>query len=143
MTTRNALKSYVRRTILCAATEYSPSGKRRTAESTRSACIDAVRGTDTGWWQDLIYNDDCSRLARRYRRDISTALAEYRGATGEDYVYRTGRLEVRASEICGALLVLPAAVHEDWGAYGVATIGLRFAVEWYANEVARDLVPDF
>jgi hypothetical protein len=61
----NRLKSYVRRTILQSAREYAPSATRRTQESTKSAFIDAMRGTDTGWCNDLIYTSDALDMFNR------------------------------------------------------------------------------
>lgn len=150
----NRLRSYVRRTLLQAARDYSPNN-RRTPDSTRNALMDASRGTDTGWWTDLIYTADMLDMAHRYRNDIATALAEYRDATGEDYTYRengTSRDEVPASFILFALLRCRKPYsfdqYRDTGATGIgdkadaALIGLRFAVEWYCGEVGRDLCPD-
>ena len=82
----NRLKSYVRRTILAAAKEYAYPKARRTPESTRSALMDAMRGTDTGWWSDLIYTAPTLEMAHKHRADIADALAEYRDAAGEHIV---------------------------------------------------------
>lgn len=60
------LNAYVRRTILASATEYAYPKKRRTKESTKSAFHDALHGTDTGWWNDLIYTRDVFALFNRH-----------------------------------------------------------------------------
>lgn len=140
----NRLKAYVRRTMLAAARDYAP-GNRRTAESTRAAFQDAMRGTDTGWWHDLIYTAPMLAMAHKYRRDIATALDEYRDATGESYTYRA----IHAAQIAGALLRGPYSFddyrHEadDCGIRAdYVLIGLRFAVEWYAGEIASELCPE-
>jgi hypothetical protein len=143
----NRLKAYVRRTILASATEAAWPAKRRTAETTKVAFMDAMRGTDTGWWSDLIYTAPMLEMAHKYRRDIGQALEEYKDATGEDYTYRdyTSDTEVWASRILSALLRRKAWTFEEYreGAEGLgpeaALIGLRFAVEWYAGEVANDI----
>ena len=143
--TRNNLKSYVRRTILAAAKEYAYPKARRTPESTRSALMDATRGTDTGWWTDLIYIAPMLAMAHKYRRDIAAALAEYSDATGEEYAFHPyGGETVTAFQIMAALGLC-------WPRHGGPSdveverilLGLRFAVEWYAGEVARELCPDF
>jgi len=142
----NRLKSYVRRTILKAAREYSHPAKRRTLDGTKAAFIDAMRGTDTGWWSDLIYTAPMLVMAHRYREDIATALEEYESEVGESFTYRSGSEEVPATRILIALLARRKAYtfddyREARDGYGpeAALIGLRFAVEWYAGTVARDL----
>ena len=148
----NRLKSYVRRTIVQAAKDYSPTG-RRTPESIRSACMDATCGTDTGWWNDLIYTAPKLEMAHRYRRDVAAALEEYRDETGESFVYRPGygEPETNAEEILTARRGRKPPTIEDFagdasnpdsGRADCYLIGLRFAVEWYAGEVTRDLCPD-
>lgn len=148
----NALKSYVRKTMMNAAREYAYPKARRTPESTKSAFMDAMRGTDTGWWHDLIYTAPMLAMAHKYRRDIATALAEYRDSTGESFVYRQmNERDISAESILSALLrghpFTLADYHDDNGNERgndaeAALTGLRFAVEWYAGELARDYVPD-
>ena len=143
----NSLKAYVRRTILESAREGAWPAKRRTAESTRAAFKDAMRGTDTGWWSDLIYTAPMLEMARRYRSDIAAALAEYRDATGESYTFREGHGEpdITAEEILSALMRRKAwtlAEYHDRPEPGAALLGLRFAVEWYAGELANEYCPD-
>jgi hypothetical protein len=144
----NRLKSYVRRTILASAKEYAYPAKRRTAESTKSAFIDAMRGTDTGWWQDLIYTAGMLEMAHKYRTDIAAALAEYKDATGESYVSRNAEANVDAETILQGLLRSKAFTMEQWRADELGNLpdaalwGLRFSVEWYAGELAREYCPD-
>jgi hypothetical protein len=146
----NRLKSYVRRTVLQSAREYSYPAKRRTVQGTTSALIDASRGTDTGWWTDLIYTVDVLRLAHQYRKDIATALEEYRDAVGEDYVFISngGGQEVTTGRILSALLHGKPYTLEEYrdGREGfgpdAAAIGIRFAIEWYVSRVAGDLGVD-
>lgn len=147
----NRLKAYVRRTILTAAKEYAYPKARRTADSTRSALQDATRGTDTGWWNDLIYTAPMLEMAHRHRRDIAAALSEYADAAGEPFTYRRhGSADTTAGEIATALLAARrpytlAEYHDEreGGPADCALVGLRFAVEWYAGEIARELCPDF
>lgn len=145
----NNLKAYVRRTMFEAARDYSSNG-RRTAESTKAAFTDAIRGTDSGWWNDLIYTVPMLAMAHRYRRDIATALDEYQDATGEPYTYRghmTNEVEASAGSIATALLRGPYSFESykdegDGGPADLSLLGLRFAVEWYAGEIAREICPD-
>ena len=150
----NRLKAYVRHTILAAAKEYAWPKARRTPGSTRSALEDAMRGTGTGWWSDLIYIAPMLEMAHKYRRDIATALAEYHDAAGKPYEYRERNSYddrvIREDDILSALLearkpyTLADYRREDGDGPAECTlIGLRFAVEWYAGEVARELCPDF
>ena len=55
------------------------------AESTRSAFIDAMRGTRTGWWNDLIYTAPHAGMAHRYPMDIAAALINHSDDTGETF----------------------------------------------------------
>lgn len=145
----NALKAYVRRTMIAAARDYSNTS-RRTPESTKSACQDATCGTDTGWWNDLIYTAPMLDMAHRYRRGIATALEEYEDATGEEYRHDDNGREITAAHILSALLGGPYSFddYRDTAARGIGNradaslLGLRFAVEWFADEVARELCPD-
>ncbi len=138
----NRLKACVRRTMLAAARDYA-TGNRRTVESTKAAFQDAMNGTDTGWWNDLIYNAPMLQLAHRYRRDIATALAEYRDATGEEYRHRDGNGEAIAIALLRGPYSFESYLGEDEGGPAdLSLLGLRFAVEWYAGEVAREYCPD-
>jgi hypothetical protein len=106
-----------------------------------------MRGTDTGWWNDLIYTAPMLEMAHRYRMDIAEVLAEYRDATGESYVYRPGygEPEVPSESILAAFIRRKPWSMSDYierTEPGAALVGLRFAVEWYAGEVAREYCPD-
>ena len=143
----NRLKVYCRRTILDSAKEGAWPAKRRTAASTRTAFMDAMRGTDTGWWHDLIYTAPMLDMAHRYRHDIATAYAEYTDATGEQLQARAE--EFNQADIYAALL-RKYSFADYKGDNGDAKArlaeaklwGLRFAVEWFAGELARDFCPD-
>lgn len=145
----NRLKAYVRRIMLEAAREYSYPAKRRNSEGTRSAFMDAMRGTDSGWWSDLIYTAPMLAMSHKYRNDIAAALSEYRDETGESFVYRQrysgDGADIPAESILSALLRRNAWTMSDYGDRPepeAALIGLRFAVEWYAGEIAREYCPD-
>lgn len=89
-------------------------------------------------------------MAHRYRRGIIDALDAYHDAVGEPFVYRERAGDgapVTAYKIVRALLDGPYTYDEyhldvNNGAPEAAMIGLRFAVEWYAGEVALELAPD-
>ena len=66
------LKAYVARTIKEAAKDYTGDRKERLSGAVR----DAAHGTNTGWWNDLIYTADCIRMANRYRRDIGRIVVD-------------------------------------------------------------------
>lgn len=144
----NNLKAYVKRTILESAREYA-GGNRRTKESTKGAFMDALHGTDSGWWSDLIYTADMLKMAHKYRRDIATALDEYRDEIGESYTCRVSDdNNISADRIYSALLRGPYSFEDYRGESDKAVradcaiIGLRFAVEWFAGQLARDYCPD-
>lgn len=143
------LRAYVRRTLIASAREYN-GGKRRTAESTMSACQDAMRGTDTGWWTDLIYTVDVLAMFNRNRSEIAAVIREYLSETGcamgdpaqhgadaftyadliaatgrrQTFAHFTGDNEARSREADAAMFAV------------------RFAVEYLAGEIARDLCPN-
>lgn len=146
----NRLRAYVRRTILASAREYAHPAARRTKESTKNAFQDAMQGTDTGWWNDLIYTAPMLKMASRYRGDIAQAVTDYLSETGgalSDNADRDGEFtfaDVIAStrrgwtweEYCGdrGRDKQTSAMAQLWG--------LRFAVEWHAGELAREYCPD-
>ena len=145
----NRLKAYVRRTMLASAKEYSYPAKRRTIEGTRSMCMDAMRGTDTGWWDDLIYNGSVVELFDRYRHDVATTLRDYLNETGAG----SSQIPCSRSDNCSFADMLAATsrrqkprLPESWLDMDEETVcamrAIRFAVEYLAGEVARDLVPD-
>jgi hypothetical protein len=133
----NSLKQYVRNTMLQAAADYSETGVA-TEKSTLDAFTDAMRGTNTGWWNDLIYTAPMLKMANEYRRDIATALNDYRDATGESFVSRDG---ITAETILQALLLF-SPDDFDFGGEDMcdaALLGLCFAVEWFASDIASEL----
>lgn len=138
------LKAYIRRTVTESAREYAD-GKRRTAESTKAAFMDAMHGTDTGWWNDLIYTTDVLRLANYYRNDIAAAVRDYCEETG-----------VPVHDTCGtehsfADVMYASTRRYTWEDYtgdnghykqrdaDALTWGLRFAVEYLCGQVASEM----
>lgn len=145
----NRLKAYCRRTVLEAARDYA-NGKRRTKESTESAFRDAMHGTDTGWWNDLIYTAPMLDMASRYRGDIRNAVKEFCSETGASF----GDYADRNQEFTWGDVIASTAERRTWddytGSNGYAKEseamalhwGLRFAVEYLTGELAREYCPD-
>lgn len=144
------LKAYCRRTILEAAREASPSGKRRTKESTEGAFRDAMHGTDSGWWNDLIYTAPMLDMARYYRNDIREAVCEYLaevGQTPRDFADRD-------QEFTFGDVIIASRKGWTWEDYcgengrdaetnaRALLWGLRSAIEYLTGELAREYCPD-
>ena len=148
----NRLRAYVRRTMLTAAREYAGwDAKRRTPESTKSACQDYTRGTDTGTWSDLIYTRDVVRMFNTYRADVRSAILDFLSETGvpvsndvrrDDSATFADMLSVTGSRVVWSDRESDWTLDDSPERADVACLAIRFAVEWYADEVARDLCPD-
>lgn len=150
----NRLKAYCRRYILEQARAYT-GGKRRTKESTESAFKDAMYGTDSGWWNDLIYTAPMLDMAHRYRNDIAAAVRDFCSETGAPLGQACER-ENDAPKGYAALtyadLLAATAKRYTFEQYredsqvgreaDAKLFGLRFAVEWYAGELARKYAPE-
>jgi len=141
----NKLKAYCRRVILTAAREYA-GGKRRTPESTAAAFRDAMRGTDTGWWNDLIYTTDMLELANRYRHDIREAVLAYLDECGEGDV----PLDLHRRGVSWRHIIAATADRYTFADYtgdngelralraAAALHGLRTAVDYLTIELAAE-----
>jgi hypothetical protein len=154
----NKLKAYVKRTILASAKEqtawtrgvrkangarmYTPSEAR--AEGLRITFTDATRGVNTGWWAGLIYTADVYRMADANRKAIAEALEAYRSEVGDCYTAPNsdGRDEEAVLQACiNAPTFAYWAAHTDQYECRTAALmhGLKFAVEWYAHELASEM----
>lgn len=148
------LRAYCRRTVLAAAREYAPRGKAFRGD-TRSAALraaftDAMRGTDTGWWNDLIYTAPMLDMASRYRSDIGAAVRDYLSETGE----KLGAHCDRDRELTWACVIAATGRRATWADYrgengrdretaAMALLwGLCFAVEYITGDLAREYAPD-
>lgn len=141
------LKAYIRRTVLSSATEGAYPAKRRTKESTISAFRDAMHGTDTGWWNDLIYTQDVLAMFNRYRSDVADAIRDYLDETGVP----SSQEVTRDDKTTFADMLASCAKRWTWEDYTAddytrrnngavaATLAIRFAVEYLTGEVASDL----
>lgn len=152
------LKAYCRRVILEAARDYTSNGKRRINESTRAAFMDAMRGTDSGWWNDLIYTSEMLTMHSYYRKDIQKAVREFLWETGIDAGERcdpNGRPTFDdGSYLTYADLIASCSQGWTWDDYQgdngrgnekdaeAALFALRLAVEYLAGELAREYCPD-
>lgn len=144
------LTAYCRRTVLAAAREYAHPAKRRTPESTKSAFMDAMRGTNTGWWHDLIYTAPMIDMANRYRGDIAAAVRDYLSETGEKLASTCDR----DGELTWADVLAATGRRATWEDYrgengrdketaAMALLwGLRFAVEYITCNLASEYAPD-
>lgn len=145
MTTR--LKAYIRRTVLASAAEYAYPRKRRTAESTAAAFRDAANGTDTGWWNDLIYTRDVLDLFNRYRGDVRAAVLDYLDNVGECQSLKLDR----NGKYTAAEVIAATGRRQTWDQYigdcgdarakeaEAAAFGIRFAVEYLLSDVAASV----
>jgi len=137
------LKAYIRKTVLASATEGAYPAKRRTKESTKAAFVDAAHGTDTGWWNDLIYTSDVLDMFNRYRGDVAAAIADYLDNSGQspsDFADRDG--EITFTQILVACaqrkrFTFEMYRNDDNGAYA-AQFAIRFAVEYLLSDVAYE-----
>ena len=146
------LKAYIRRTVLASATEYAYPRKRRTAEYTASAFRDAANGTDTGWWNDLIYTKDVLDLFNRYRGDVRAAVLDYLENVG--WSESTSLTLDRDGNYTPTLIIAATARRQTWADYTgengdarakeaeAAAFGIRFAVEYLLSDVASSLGVD-
>ena len=140
------LKAYVKRTIIESAREYAD-GKRRTAESTERAFRDATRGTDTGWWTDLVYTTDTLRIAYRYRKDIATIVREFCSECGIEF----GDTCDSDGEVTWGEVLAATSRRWTWDDYTgtngplnktgakAAELGIRFAVDYLCGIVASEM----
>ena len=71
----NNLETYVKETLENHLADYD--GKME------NVIGDALRGTNTGWWNDLIYTADVLSLFPGFKKGIAQALASYADAAGE------------------------------------------------------------
>lgn len=150
----NRLKAYIRRTITEAArknVDYERRQGFKVAEARRRALEstfrDASCGTNTGWWNDLIYTQDVLDLANRYCADIRAALLDYMDQTGEGGGFMIG-------DFSAAYIIAATAERRRWadyiGDHGAAreaeaaalVDGIRFAVEYLTPAVAADMGVD-
>lgn len=150
----NRLQAYVKRTILESAKEgaayYRDSmgytAKAAKKKAMQDAFTDAMRGTETGWWNGLIYNRDVIALANAHRASIADAVREYLDETGisADEGVALGRDRGPAfATILWACAKGPGKWVDDdqpgYDHYEALSAGVRFAVEWEAGQLASRL----
>lgn len=132
----------------------APRGKAFRGETRQTALNStfrgAMHGTDTGWWNDLIYTAPMLAMASRYRSDIAAAVRDYLSETGENL----GATCDRGGELTWADVLASTARRATWDDYlgehgrdketaAMALLwGLRFAVEYITGNLAREYCPD-
>jgi hypothetical protein len=142
----NRLKSYMKKTILASATEGAYPAKRRTKESTYSAFRDASQGTDTGWWNDLIYTVDVIDMFNKYRSDVAEAIKDYLDNTGQS----ASEPVTPRDPTTFADMLVACTGRVTWADYNngdnprkqdraiAGSIAIRFAIEYLISDVAYD-----
>lgn len=148
----NALKSRVAEYIIEQADGYGLGdaiGRPAMDACLRDCLMDATRGTDSGWWGWMIYTSEMVRDLPGYAGDVGVALGEYEDAIGEAYCYNPHSASaypegpIPASRILAALLALKGGDADAYEGLSeslqeAAMLGYRFAVEWYAGELASE-----
>lgn len=143
------LTAYVRRTVLAKAVEYAYPAKRRTADSTKAAFIDAMQGANTGWWNDLIYTADVLDMFSKYRSDVRAAVLDFVSETGA----ALDAAADRDGEYTWAAIIAATGRKQRWEDYRstndrraheaeAAAFGLHFAVEYITGNIAHTYAPD-
>ena len=126
------LKTYVRDTIDEALPGYD--GKME------NVIGDAMRGTNTGWWNDLIYTADILSLFPSFKKEIVKALASYADATGES-VLDTVHIhnDFTAENVMLAMVSTQQEIKENETLTVAACWLVRFGVEYETLEYASEL----
>lgn len=148
------ITAYARKTVLTSAREYLPSGKAWRGEARkdaiRAAFRDAMHGTDTGWWNELIYNVDVLQLANFYRSDIAACVRDYLSETGEKLSSHCDR----DRELTWADVLASTGKRATWADYVgengrdnetramAMAWGIRFAVEYVTGNLAHEYEAD-
>ena len=96
-----------------------------------------MRGTDTGWWNDLIYTAPMLEMAHRYRMDIAAALMAYSDDTGETFatMAKPYNADFEWHHVYAALTYEPKGLFDNCDTdpligkiFEAKLFGLRFAV---------------
>ena len=128
----NELKAYVRDTIDEALTHYDG--------EIENVVTDAMQGTSTGWWNDLIYTADILSLFPGFKKGIVRALAEYADATNESAIDTVHiHHDFTAEDVMLALVSTPDEVKESDTLTRAACWIVSFGVEWETNQYANQL----
>ena len=93
---------------------------------------DAMRGTDTGWWNDLIYYTDVRRLFVQHRQGIAEAVLDYEYAVGENPMQHN----LTAAHFLLAMSASEDDLRNDDALDMAASWLTRFAVEWETHKYA-------
>ena len=125
----NNLETYVKETLENHLADYD--GKME------NVIGDAMRGTNTGWWNDLIYTADVLSLFPGFKRGIAKALASYSEAIGES-ILDTVHIhnDFTAEDVMLALVSTQDEIKENDTLTRAACWLVSFGVEWSTHEYA-------
>ena len=126
------LQTYVKDTIDEVLTHYD--GK------IEHVVTDAMQGTSTGWWNDLIYTADILSLFPGFKKGLVKALAEYADATNES-VLDTVHIhhDFTAEDVMLALVSTQQEIKENETLTRAACWLVSFGVEWETNQYPNNL----
>lgn len=125
----NILETYVKETLENHLADYDG--------NMEDVIGDAMRGTNTGWWNDLIYTADILSLFPGFKKGIAKALASYADATGES-ILDTVHIhnDFTAEDALLALLSTQQEIKENDTLTQAACWLVSFGVEWSTHEYA-------
>jgi len=122
----NELKAYVKSTINEALTHY---------DDIDAVIADALEGTNSGWWGDLIYYDDIINKFQDFKYGIKEAMKSYAEATGET----TLNNDFTTDEIVRTFFATTDELKQDDTLKRAASWLVSFGVEWETHQFANDL----
>ena len=122
----NDLQTYVRDTINEALASY---------DDIEAVIADASRGTNSGWWNDLIYYDDIIDKFQDFKFGIKIALQDYAEATGET----TLNNDFTSEEIARTFFATPEEIKQDDTLTMAASWLVSFGVEWETYQLSNQL----
>ena len=122
----NELKAYVKSTINEALANY---------DDINAVIADALHGTNSGWWSDLIYYDDIIYKFQDFKYGIKIALQDYAEATGET----TLNNDFTTEEIVRTFFATPDEIKQDDTLTMAASWLVSFGVDWETHQLANEL----
>lgn len=131
----NSLRIFVKEVFSASLPDYDG--------DTEAMTEDALRGTNTGWWCDLIYTAGMLDLHKEHLPAIRQAIAEYEDETGEFLRDRDGTYSRHNFHEANSKGWTWQEYQQEVIPYAECALWcLRFAVEWYAGQIAGELTND-